>query len=183
MAALASALATIAAKELDANESALAQCFPPPPVLPPEVQQHLVPFLDFCARQRVRSLPCRPTSLAAYLQWEKDRHTPKEKISATLSAVEQLHNAANWGNPIATPLVRVTTAASTIEPPRSWPKEEKQLFTELPVEIQSVLARREQDREKTMRRAQNEAAEYKNTLLRLQADAETKSADTTEKGK
>ena len=122
----------------------------------------------------MRSLPAHPASVAAFAQWQKDLGVPREKISAALSAIEALHNAASVGNPIATPIVRTATSASTIEPPRSWAKDEKQLFTELPVEIQAVVARREQDRETVLRRAQNEAGE----LRRLMAAA-VKSADNT----
>jgi hypothetical protein len=176
MAALADAIAHVNAKELDANEQAIASCFPPPPALPPEVQQLLIPFLEWADRQRVRSLPARPASVAAFAQWQKDLGVPKDKISATLTAIEALHTAANWGNPVATPLVRTTTAASTIEPPRSWAKDEKQLFAGLPVEVQAIVARREQEREKVLRQAQNSTAEYRK-LLRLQADAETSAAE------
>ena len=97
----------------------------------------------------------------------QDLGIPRDKISAALSAIEALHNAASLGNPIATPIVRSATSASTIEPPRSWAKNEKKLFTELPVEIQIVVARREKDRETQLRRGQNELAEMKK-LLRLQ---------------
>jgi hypothetical protein len=181
MGQLAEAIAHINARELDANEAALASCFPPPPEVSPEARQHLIPFLQFCEAQRVRSLPARPASVAAFAQRQKDLGVPREKISAALSAIEALHNAASVGNPIATPVVRITTAASTIEPPRSWARDEKQLFTELPVEIQAVVARRERDRETTLRRGQNELAELKK---RLKVEAEIKSADntTTEKG-
>jgi hypothetical protein len=126
----------------------------------------------------VRPLPARPASVAAFAQWQKDLGVPREKISATLSAIEALHNAASLGNPIATPVVRTATSASTIAAPRSWTKEEQQVFTELPVEIQVVVARREQNRETQLRRAQNEIAEYRK-LMRLQADADTKTADNT----
>jgi hypothetical protein len=68
------------------------------------------------------------------------------------------------------------TAASTIEPPRSWTKDEKQLFTELPVEIQRAVSRRERDREVQLRRMQNELAE-----LKRQRAAATSAADNTEK--
>jgi hypothetical protein len=95
-------------------------------------------------------------------------------ISESLEAIEAMHFAAALGNPVATPIVRTTTAASTIEAPRSWTKDEKLLFTGLPPEIQTVIVRRENDRERVMRRAQNELAELKK---RLQADAEIKSAD------
>ncbi len=161
MAALAEAIATINARELDANEAALLGCFLPPPAVPPEARQQLMPFVAWCADSTRRALPARPASVAAFAQRQIDLGVPRDKISATLSAIEALHNAAALANPIATPLVRVATAASTVEPPRSWTKEEKQLFSGLPVEIQSVVARREQDRKTQIRRAQNELAETK----------------------
>jgi hypothetical protein len=178
MAQLAQMLADLTARELDANEQALASCFPPPPELSPDARAALTPFLTWCEQQRVRSLPARPTSVAAFAQAQMDRGVPKEKISATLSAIEALHNAAAVGNPIATPVVGTITAASTIEPPRSWNKEEKLLFTGLPVEIQRVVARREQDRERELRRAQNSLAEERK---RLKADAAEAKSATTEK--
>jgi hypothetical protein len=165
------------ARELDANELAITKCFPPPPELSPEAQQLLIPFVQWAEAQRVRALPARPCSVAAFAQWQKDLGVPKEKISATLSAIESLHFAASLGNPIATPIVRTITAASTIEPPRSWTKDEKQLFTGLPVEIQAVIARRERDRETQLRRAQNEAGELRRLF---KTAAETKPVETND---
>jgi hypothetical protein len=115
--------------------------------------------------------------VASFAQWQKDLGVPKEKISATLSAIEALHHAAALGNPIATPLVRTITAASTISPPRSWTKEEWGLFRELPIEAQLVVARRERDREITLRRSQNEAAELRK-LLRLSVGGTDKPVET-----
>jgi hypothetical protein len=183
MAELAQAIRQVNEREIDANEAALAQCFPPPPELSPEARQHLTPFLQFCEAQRIRSLPARPASVASFAQWQKDLGVPQAKISATLSAIEALHNAAALGNPIATPLVRTITAASTIEAPRSWgDKEAKRLFVQLPVEVQAQVALRERDRETTLRRAQNRCAELEK-LLRLQAEpTETKSANNTTEG-
>jgi hypothetical protein len=150
-------------------------CFPPPPELPAEARQHLIPFFQWCESQRVRSLPARPASVAAFAQSLKDLGVRRDKISAALSAIEALHFAASLGNPIATPLVRIVTAASTIEPPRSWTGPEKTLFSELPVELQRAVARRERERETELRRCQNQLAELKK---RLPADAE-KSAETS----
>jgi hypothetical protein len=175
MAALAQALSDINSRELDANEQALAQLFPRAPELSPEAQQHLVPFVQWCEVQRVRSLPARPASCAAFAQWQRDLGVPGEKISATLAAVEQLHFAAGQSNPIATPLVRTLTAASTIEPPRSWTRDEQSLFRELPVEVQLVVSRRERDRETTLRRAQNEAADLRRLLKTTEPKEETNS--------
>src|SRR5207247_451171 len=46
-----------------------------------------------------------------------------------------------------------------IEPPRSWTKGEKERFQSLPRETQEYLAEREQERDRTIRQSQNEAAE------------------------
>src|SRR5262249_62115897 len=143
MAELSRALADIHAKEIEANENALAQCFPGPPGLSSEAQQLLVPFVQWTEMHRVRALPARPTSVAAFVQWQRDLGVSKEKINAVLSAIEAMHFAASLANPCATPLVRITTAASTIEAPRSWTGPERQMFKELPVEAQAVIARRE----------------------------------------
>jgi hypothetical protein len=172
---LAQAIRKVNERELDANEAALAKSFPPPPQVSPEAQQRLIPFVQWAEAQRVRALPARPTTVAAYVQYQQDQGVKRQTIAERLEAISQLHFAASMANPCATPVVRITTAASTIEPPRSWTKDEQQLFTGLPVEIQAVVARREHDREKVMRRAQNEAAEAK----RLMAVAAKKPANTT----
>ncbi len=53
---------------------------------------------------------------------------------------------------------------SAIEPPRSWSKEEKERFTQLPRETQEYLTRRETERDTALRRGQNEAAQTRQTL-------------------
>ena len=61
---------------------------------------------------------------------------------------------------------------SPIEPPRSWTKEEKEEFKSYPREAQEIISRREQERERSVRRSQNEAAEqeksYKEKLTAVE---------------
>ena len=56
----------------------------------------------------------------------------------------------------------VTAAAisdvAAISPPRSWPNDRKQRFKSLPYDLQVYVAAHEAQREKALRRAQNEAA-------------------------
>ena len=52
----------------------------------------------------------------------------------------------------------------SIEPPRSWTKEEKAEFATYPREAQEKIARREQERETAIRRSQNEAAEIRKAI-------------------
>jgi hypothetical protein len=55
-------------------------------------------------------------------------------------------------------------AAPPIEPPRSWTKDEKERFNSLPRETQEYIASREQEREREVRRSQNEAAEQRKAI-------------------
>ena len=46
MGQLREAIAHVNARELDANEAALASCFPSPPDVPAEARQYLIPFVQ-----------------------------------------------------------------------------------------------------------------------------------------
>jgi hypothetical protein len=63
-------------------------------------------------------------------------------------------------------------AQAPIEPPRSWTKEARERFASLPRETQEYLASREQDRDRELRRSQNDAAEQRKAL-----DAERRQAE------
>ncbi len=52
----------------------------------------------------------------------------------------------------------------SIEPPRSWSKEEKERFNSLPRETQEYLTRRENERDTALRRGQNDTATLRQTL-------------------
>jgi hypothetical protein len=151
------------ARELDQNEAAIAQCFPPPPALSDEAKQRLQPFLQWCETQRVRPLPAKPASVAAFVHWQQDQHVPRQIIVETLASIEAVHIAASVGNPVVAPVV-ATTLGSTVPPPRSWTKEDKAFFTTLPLHAQEIIANREQARETHLRRTQNEFAEMKKRL-------------------
>jgi len=57
-----------------------------------------------------------------------------------------------------------TPPEPTIEPPRSWTKEARERWQTLPRETQEYLAEREQERERELRRGQNEAAEARKAI-------------------
>jgi hypothetical protein len=58
-----------------------------------------------------------------------------------------------------------------VEAPRSWPKADKALFAALPMAVQSVIARREAQRDKELQRLQNEVdAMIGRRALRQSAD-------------
>jgi hypothetical protein len=95
----------------------------------------------------------------------KDKDTPAE---APIEAAEPEAPAqAEGGAPQESEAPAETTESQAepaeqlppIEPPRSWKAEEKERFKTLPRDTQAYLAEREQERDRDIRRSQNEAAE------------------------
>ncbi len=62
--------------------------------------------------------------------------------------------------------------APPIEPPKSWTKDEQERFQTFPRELQAYLAEREQERDRDLRRRQNEAAELQKGLQAKQEAAD-----------
>jgi hypothetical protein len=57
---------------------------------------------------------------------------------------------------------------AAVTPPRSWPEQHKQRFKSLPYDIQLFVAAHETQREKALRRAQNDAAASRQKLVALE---------------
>jgi hypothetical protein len=185
MAQLSDMLAQVKANEIAQNEAALANQInaqlPQPPELDEHTQLLLVPFLQFTGSVGVRHLPAAPTTCAIYILNQAKVGIASERIAAECQAIELLHDHYGLANPMQTRAARwALDQVLKIEPPRSWPKEEKAMFVHLPVQIRNIIAHREADRERSLRRAQNSYAELKMKLLRPPADADTKAADNIE---
>lgn len=60
-----------------------------------------------------------------------------------------------------------------IDPPRSWGPAEKAAFLRLPRDLQIFYAKREKERDREVRRAQNDAAEARKALAAIQEQRKT----------
>jgi len=69
-----------------------------------------------------------------------------------------------------------------IDPPRSWPVDQKQRFKSLPYDVQVFVAAHEKQREKALRRAQNDAAAARRDIANRETPPTKpdKGADTNE---
>ena len=72
------------------------------------------------------------------------------------------------------------SAIAAISAPRSWPGPFKQRFTALPYDIQLHLAAHEAQRERALRRAQNDAASIRQKLAALEAETKDGKTDGNE---
>src|SRR5258708_10316537 len=121
-------------------------------------------------------------ALAGARHNQKDQAQPSEpREGAAPHEVAQESTPAQAGNDAGELLAppgeteRADPAASelpTIDPPRSWTKEDKDLFTSLPRDTQQRIAERERSREGDFSRRQQEAAEKSKALEAERSKAE-----------
>jgi len=125
-----------------------------------DVLDRLNRFLAFTKETCCRACPARPSSVAAFVIHEHGLGTPAQQILSLVEAIAAFHDHYGLAKPVATAIVRLALEEVIhIEPPRAWPKEEKAAFALLPPDIRNVIARRENERDAWLRRAQNKAAE------------------------
>lgn len=97
-------------------------------------------------------------------QPEAPPEAPPSDPEVEVSETQRLADEANAAPPDAeapgeTQEADPADEQPSIEPPRSWTKEAKERWQSLPRETQEYLAEREQERDREVRRSQNEAAE------------------------
>ncbi len=126
------------------------------------------------------SSPMSAAKALAELRWNKHREKQASEaapVEAAPEAAPELADEANAAPPDEAPGETTETTDPVenlppIEPPRSWTKEARERFNALPRETQEYLATREQERDREVRRSQNEAAEQRKAI-----DAERQRAE------
>jgi hypothetical protein len=95
--------------------------------------------------------------------------------------ISKLHASIGLADPT---LGGVVSAAineiANIPPPRSWPGDSKQRFRSLPYDLQVYIADREANRDRALRRAQNEAATTRQKLAAAQPPAKKEGSENDE---
>src|SRR5205814_1372426 len=110
-----------------------------------ETRNLAAPFVRWCDARGVRHCPAKPATVAAFVLAEK---MGTQNLLPCLAAITATHNEHRLANPVATAIVaRALARTVTIDPPRAWPKDDKALFLLLPADIQSIIARRERERD------------------------------------
>jgi hypothetical protein len=149
----------------DANEQALLQKLPiqiSKTALAADVLGRIDIFGKWCEARGVRKCPVKNWVLATYLLEKSAEGVPAEPLLATLAAVAALHDHHNLGNPVATRVVNLALEQILREErqPR-WSKDELVEWRHLPLPIRNAISRREEDRDRELRRVQNEFAKLR----------------------
>ncbi|MBR1145078.1 hypothetical protein [Bradyrhizobium sp. AUGA SZCCT0431] len=129
-------------------------------------------FIHWCEAKGVRSCPAQPAVIAQFSL--ENASLGIDAISEAIDHIAAMHEAAGLANPVATWIVAeaLDGIGGDTEAPRSWPKEHKWRFTQLPCVLRRYVAQHERQREKVVRQAHNDAAVAKRQLADIQKPAE-----------
>ncbi|MBR0959890.1 hypothetical protein [Bradyrhizobium japonicum] len=132
-------------------------------------------FVKWCELNGVSSCPAAPASVARFVT--DCASLGMSRLWPAVQDISRMHVALGLADPTrGGPAASAMSTIAAIPPPRSWPGPFKQRFAALPYDIQVHLASHEAQRERALRRAQNEAASARQKLAAF--EAETKDGKT-----
>jgi hypothetical protein len=120
-------------------------------------------FVKWCELNGLSPCPAAPAHVARFVL--DCAPLGIERLWPAIQDVSRLHVSVGLADPTLGGLVaEAISDLASIDPPRSWPAGHKQRFKSLPYDLQVYVAGHETQREKTLRRAQNEAANARRKL-------------------
>jgi hypothetical protein len=124
-------------------------------------------FAKWCELNGLSPCPAAPADVARFVS--DCAALGIERLWPAVQDISKLHVSVGLADPT---LGGVVSAAISelggIAPPRSWPDDRKLRFKSLPYDLQAYVAAHESQREKALRRAQNEAAAARQKLAGCQ---------------
>ncbi len=125
-------------------------------------------FVKWCELNSMSACPATPASVARFVT--DLASLGMNRLWPAVQDVSRMHAALDLADPtLGGPAASAISAVAAIPPPRSWPGRFKQRFAALPYDIQVHLASHEAQRERALRRAQNDAASARQKLAALEA--------------
>jgi hypothetical protein len=121
-------------------------------------------FAKWAALNGVQALPASPAAVAAVAKFVHDiSYLGAERVWDEIMQIRREHWVRNLADPCIGmgPVSEAMNRISKVVAPRSWRAEAKEEFMWLPYPVQLEIVRRDAEREREMRRAQNEVAEMK----------------------
>ncbi|WP_409188781.1 hypothetical protein [Bradyrhizobium sp. RDM4] len=123
-------------------------------------------FERWCLLNNVKPVPATPMMVARFVA--EVAPWGIEKIWPIVQQISRAHYTVGLADPtLGGPVATAINEIATIDPPRSWPKEHKARFAQLPYDLQVYVGDHERRREKEIRRAHNEAATAKQELAKV----------------
>jgi hypothetical protein len=123
-------------------------------------------FARWCELKGVSFCPAPPADVARFVS--DCASLGIERLWPAVQEISRLHVSLGLADPtLGSGVASAIGAAAGIQPPRSWPAEQKLRFKSLPYDAQVFVASHDARREHALRRAQNEAATAKQKLAAM----------------
>lgn len=120
-------------------------------------------FVKWCELNGLSPCPVAPTHVARFVV--DCAPLGIERLWPAIQDISRLHVSVGLADPtLGGAVAEAVSDLAAIDPPRSWPADHKQRFKSLPYDLQIYVAAHEAQREKALRRAQNEAASARQKL-------------------
>ena len=114
-------------------------------------------FARWCELNRVSFCPAAPADVARFVA--DCASLGIGRLWPAVQEISQSHVSLGLADPtLGGAAAAAISEVASIEPPRSWPHDRKMRFKALPYDLQVYVAAHEEQREKALRRAQNNAA-------------------------
>lgn len=120
-------------------------------------------FVKWCELNGLSPCPAAPAYVARFVV--DCAPLGIERIWPAVQDISRLHVSVGLADPTLGGVVaEALSDIAGIDPPRSWPSAHKHRFKSLPYDLQVYVATHEAQRERTLRRAQNDAARARQQL-------------------
>jgi hypothetical protein len=124
-------------------------------------------FARWCELNGVRFYPAAPADVAKFVA--DCASLGIERLWPAIQEISVMHSSLGLADPTLGGVVAAAVSdVGGVDPPRSWPDDRKRRFRSLPYDLQVYTAAHEAQREKVLRRAQNEAAAMRRKLAAAQ---------------
>lgn len=130
-------------------------------------------FVRWCELHDLMACPAAPSSVAQFVA--DCASLGVDRLWPAVQEISRMHVSLGLADPtLGGTAADAMSAAAAVPPPRSWPGQFKERFRSLPYDIQAYLAAHETERERALRRAQNEAAAASRKLAALETQLKDK---------
>lgn len=120
-------------------------------------------FVKWCELNGLSPCPAAPAHVARFVV--DCAPLGIDRLWPAIQNISTLHVSVGLADPTLGGVVaEAISSLAGIDTPRSWPADHKQRFKSLPYDLQIFVATHEAQREKALRRAQNEAARARQQL-------------------
>jgi len=140
-------------------------------------------FVRWCGLNGVNPCPAAPATVARFVA--DCASLGIERLWPAVQQISKMHVSLGLADPTlgGEPAAAISEIAG-VAPPRSWPESYRERFRSLPYDVQTYVASHEEQRERALRRAQNEAASLRKRIAALESPTrnKTENGDKTNAG-